>query len=210
MDDAIRRDAEAAHAEIVRGALRGEPLARRIAALPFVERDAWVDVALGIPDAPPDEPLPRGAVPYLPAGVDEILAFVAAASLGPSVRFVDLGAGLGRVVLLAHLVSGAPCHGIEVQASLVERARALARALALDVGFTAADAARSELVADAFFLYAPFNGALLRAVLAQLQACAHARPIVIGAVGLELDAEPWLVRRPSPATVPTLGVWSSR
>ena len=37
---------------------------------------------------------------------------------------VDLGSGLGKVVMLTRLLTGAAAIGIELQASLVERGRA--------------------------------------------------------------------------------------
>jgi len=40
---------------------------------------------------------------------------------------VDLGAGVGRVVMLAHLLTGARAHGIEVQKELVRIGRNAAK-----------------------------------------------------------------------------------
>src|SRR5947208_2090648 len=73
--DMLHLDARGARAEIKSGALRGAALVRRLRSIPPRDRDAWVDECLGLPEAPPDVPdLPPGAVPYLPAGVDEIVA----------------------------------------------------------------------------------------------------------------------------------------
>ncbi len=191
-------DPTTARAEIIAGTLRGARLGAEILALPPDAREAWVDAVLGIAPPPPDRDLPRGAVPYLPAGVDEILALVRDVPLGPGDELVDLGAGLGRVLVLAHLLSGARAHGIELQAHLAERAGATCAALRLPaVTIACADAARTELAGSVFFLYAPFNGELLARVLDRLAAVARRHPITVAALDLTLDDVPWLVGRPS-------------
>ena len=64
-------------AAIVSGLLRGSALRERLLSIPFRNRDMWLDAVLGFDPPPVDIPnLPRGAVPYLPCGVDEILTFV--------------------------------------------------------------------------------------------------------------------------------------
>src|SRR5262249_28728782 len=130
-------------AAIIDGTLRGSALRALIEAQPYRDRDVFVDELLGIDQPPPDEPLPRGAVPYLPCAVDEILAF--AREIGPTDRFVDLGSGLGRVAILVHLLTGAASRGIEIQQSLVDRSRALCAKLRLAVAFEHANAAEQIL-----------------------------------------------------------------
>lgn len=199
VDDALRLDARAARDALAAGALRGAALLERLAAIPALDRDAWIDELLGIDPPPPDiADLPRGVVPYLPCGVDEIVATVREAPLGPGDVLVDIGAGLGRVVMLGHLLSGARAVGIELQAPLVDRARARCAALGLDaVSFVHADAGEIDLDGSVFFLYAPCNGERLARVVRRLEAAARRRPIVIGAAGIELPELPWLRRRPA-------------
>lgn len=206
MDDALRVRARAARAEIASGALRGAALLDALRAVPFVDRDAWVNELLGIEPPPPDGPeLPRGAVPYLPCGVDEIVATMQEVPVVPDDELVDLGSGLGRVVMLAHLLSGARTRGIEIQAPLVERARARCDALGLaGISFLHGDAAGVELDGSIFFLYAPFGGDTLARVVRRLQGVAQRRPIVLAAVGLELPDAPWLVARATPCAALTL------
>ena len=193
MNDALLRHAHAARAALLAGNLRGAALLERLLAVPPADRDAWTDELLGLGEPPLDTPLPRGAVPYLPAGVNEILQLVREAPLHRTDTLVDLGAGLGRVVILAHLLSGARALGIEIQAPLVERARACCAELALsDVAFLHANAAEAELEGSIFFLYAPFTGELLQRTLRRLQALARRHPIVLCTVDLELANEPWL------------------
>ena len=192
VDEALYRRAHAARAGVESGALRGAALVDQLRQLPFRDRDAWIDEVLGIAAPPPDIPdLPRGSVPYLPCGVDEILALVREVPLGPGHTLVDLGSGLGRVVILAHLLSGVRAHGIEIQESLVRAAASRARELDLGgVTFTHGDVTdeRVPLAGSVFFLYAPFNGAMLARVVERLAAVAP-RPIVC-AVDLEVTL-PW-------------------
>jgi hypothetical protein len=168
----------------------------QLLAVPFRERDAWLDETLGFDPPPPDMPdLPRGAVPYLPSGVDEIITMVQEAPLRADDTFVDLGSGLGRVVILAHLLSGARALGIEIQEHLVRRARMHSAALGLcGVSFEHADATDVELDGSVFFLYAPFNATMLRRAMARVEAVARRRPIIVAAVGLEISVD-WLVPR---------------
>lgn len=158
------------------------------------DRDSWTDAVLGIAPPPADEPLPPGAIPYLPCGVDEILAVVRDVPIRSADVVVDLGAGLGRVAMVVHLLSGSRTVGIEIQQQLVTQARTTAAALNLDVTFVLANVVDAELAGSVFFLYAPFNGPLLTRVLAKLSLVP--RPFMVCAVDLELDVD-WLVRRPS-------------
>jgi hypothetical protein len=171
------------------------PLLNQLLAVPFVQRDAWVDRMLGITELPSDGPdLPTGSVPYLPCGVEEILAMVQELPLRADDELVDIGSGVGRVVILAHLLTGARAHGIEIQAALVRLARQHASGLE-SVSFVHANAADVELDGSVFFLYSPFGGAPLARLLERLESVAQRRPISICAVGMELRDLKWLKRR---------------
>jgi SAM-dependent methyltransferase len=206
MNDSLRLGARTARAGIESGALRGAALLELILSIRPFDRDAWIDELLGIEEPPPDVPdLPRGSVPYLPSGVEEILAMVLEVPVRPGDELVDLGSGLGRVAILAHLLSGARAAGVEIQEPLVRSARARCAALGLAaVSFIHANAADAELDGSVFFLYAPFNGEMLRRVLRRLQDVARRRPIVLCAVGLELRDLPWLRPRSTSSVALTL------
>ena len=206
MNDVLRRTAAAARAELKSGALRGAVLLDRLLSVPASERDPWTDELLGLPEPPPDlGDLPAGAVPYLPAGVDEILTMVLEAPLRPDDQLVDLGSGLGRVVLLAHLVSGARACGVELQKPLVDCAMACCAALALaDVSFIHANAADVELDGSIFFFYSPFTGETRTRVLRRLEDLARRRPIILCAVGCEISGARWLRRRETSSPALTL------
>jgi len=197
VNDALRIRARTARSEIKSGALRGTALLELIRAVPWLDRDVWVDELLGIEDPPPDIPdLPRGAVPYLPCGADEIVAMVLEAPVRPDDTLVDLGSGLGRAVILAHLLSGARAWGLEIQEPLVLRARARAAELGLAaVSFVHGDATETELDGSIFFLYSPCNGEMLTRLIRRLEQIARRRPIIVCAVGVEFHDAPWLVRR---------------
>lgn len=205
MDDSLRHRARAARVGIKSGALRGDGLKELLLSVPFIDRDAWVDELLGIDEIPSDMPgLPAESVPYLPCGVEEVLA-VLQGTIRPDDVLVDLGSGLGRVVILAHLLAGIRTHGIELQEHLVQGARARCRDLGLDgVTFTHADASTCELDGSIFFLYAPFTGEMLQRAILSLKEIARRRAIVVCAVGLEFHDVPWLAARESPIVSMTI------
>ena len=189
--------------------LRGAALADHLAQIPLRDRDASIDRLLGLGPAADMPDLPRGAVPYLPCGVDEILAMVRDVPLGAGDHLVDLGSGLGRVVMLGHLLSNARATGIEIQGHLVERARKRCAALGLtSVAFHHANAADLDLDGSVFFLYAPCNGEMLARVLDRVGAVARRRPIVVCTVGLELADAAWLTPRASSHVA--LNIYDSR
>jgi SAM-dependent methyltransferase len=180
---------------------RGEapPAAFRAAltAVAPADRDAWLDRVLGLDAIPDDGPsLPSGCVPYLPCPVDALLRAVDLAAVEASDVFVDVGAGVGRAAALVHLLTGAAAVGVEVQPALVAAARALSARLRLPrVSVIEADASRlADLAAtgSVFFLYCPFSGPRLEALLDDLGAVARARPIRVCCVDLPLPPRPWL------------------
>jgi SAM-dependent methyltransferase len=188
----------AGRAEVIAGALRGAALFEAIEAVPFADREVWIDELLGIEPPPADVDLPRGAVPYLPCGVEEIMAMVREAPLGPDDTLVDVGAGLGRAAILAHLLSAARVLGVEIQAPLVAHARARCAALGIDaVSFVHGDAADVAFDGSVVFLYAPCNGEMFASVMRQIAGLARRRAITVAAVGVELPDARWLAPRPS-------------
>ena len=110
--DRIRETALRAH-ERIRAKLRTRSLDREaflaeVEAAPIALRDHLVEEILGIAYPPLDPtPLPSDLVDYAPSGLAEIAFMLERAGLGPGATFVDLGAGLGKVVLLVALLTGA-------------------------------------------------------------------------------------------------------
>ena len=195
----LREHSLAHHAEVrdrIRSqALRGEALRLLIDAVPEDLRDSWVEEVLDVTSPPMEEPvLERGLVTYVPSGVAEIVHAVEAAKLGPAHTFVDLGSGMGKVVLLASLLSGARGLGIELDATLARSSRAAAASLALrDVQIVEEDARKADLSrGDVFFMYLPFTGAPFEAVMRRIEEVARRRRVVVCAVAIDVRRFGWL------------------
>jgi len=169
-----------------------------LAALPASERDAAVEECLGIRDAAVPSTSPgEHLIGHHPSGVASIMRALFEVPVGAADTVIDLGSGLGKVLFLVQMLTGAKARGIELQADLVERARRHNARLGLDVRFTCGDI-RSEALDDGnvFFLYAPCTGPALAAVVARLHAVAQHQAIIVMALGVELDRlAPFLAAR---------------
>ena len=144
-------------------------------------------------------------VPYQPTPARHVFELIERAGLTERDVLVDLGSGLGRVPLLASICTGARAVGIELEAAYVEGARRSARALGLtDVTFIQQDARAADLSGGTvFYLYTPFTGSILRAVLDALRGEAAGREIRVCTFGPctpTVAGEPWLeaVGKPGP------------
>jgi hypothetical protein len=140
-----------------------------------------------------------------PTPARAILDLVDRVQMRPGDRFYDLGAGLGQVVLLVHLLSGVRARGIEVDPGYCASARRVAAELNLTgVAFVQADARVADYGdGTLFFMFTPFTGAMLHAVLNRLQHEAQTRPITLctyGTCALHVAEQPWL-RAADPAAV---------
>jgi SAM-dependent methyltransferase len=179
--------------------MRAPEIIAWLASLPARERDAAIEEHLGIAS-----PLPSSVPPgehligYHASGVAAIVRAIVEVPVAADDVVVDLGAGLGKVVLLAHLLTGARARGIELQPALVARARAAASHLGVDVAFELGDARTADVDdGTVFFLYAPFTGPVLSRVVERLRAVADRHAIVVCALAVELNRDArWLVPRP--------------
>lgn len=196
---------EQAHREraaMVRDRIRGggadpRDLRRALTSVSPAERDAWLDLVLGLEELPDDGPaLPRDCVPYLPCSADVLLRAIDEASIGDSDVFVDVGAGIGRAAACVQLLTGAATIGLEIQPPLVRAARELTERLNLSrAAFVEGDAV--ELtglvpIGTVFFLYCPFGARHLARWLTVIEPIARANPIRICCVDLTLPPRPWL------------------
>jgi len=153
----------------------------------------------------PEETVRRSLemVQYEATPARAVLAMIDDAQIGQRDVFYDLGAGLGHVVLLVHLLTGAQACGVELEPAFCAYARASAADLAVSgVTFVAADARDAEYgEGTVFFLFTPFRGAVLHAVLDRLQEQAALHPIRVCTYGTcthEVAKVPWLqVRDPA-------------
>lgn len=179
------------------GVPRGASLAEMIAAVPPRDRDAYVDELLRTPALP--RPAARAVqdddelIDCIPSGVAGVVRALVAAEVGPDDVFVDVGAGLGTVAILAHLLTGARATGIEIQPALVGAASERARDLGIDgVAFVHGDARATLPEGTVYYLYTPFMGASMQRARDRLRAEAGMRQIAICTLGFDLGAAEWL------------------
>jgi hypothetical protein len=161
-------------------------------------RDEFVSGILQLRE-PSSTEVHRGAemVFYQPTPVRHILDFIAASALSETDVLVDLGAGLGHVVLLASMLTRARAVGIEMEPAYIRSARDCARSLGLSrVTFLQQDAREADLSSgSSFYLYTPFTGTILTDVLGRLRregACRPIRVCTLGPCTLDVAKEQWL------------------
>ena len=167
------------------GSRKADPLAQATGES-YDYLDALISGVLGL-----DEPgeataaLPAEMVFYQPTPARHIFALIERIALTERDVFVDLGAGLGHVPLVAAVCTDARCIGIELQPEYVDCASRCARSLNLsNATFIRQDAQLADLgVGSVFYLYTPFTGTVLRTVLDSLQRTARSRPIRIVTFG---------------------------
>ena len=148
--------------------------------------DLLLNGIFGIDAAPdPTEPPDLEMVHYEPVPARVILELIDQTALTPSDVFYDLGSGLGRVVFLVSLLTGIRCRGVEIRSDLVTASRRGAEQFRLaSVDIIEADAREADYQdGTVFFMFTPFRGALLQAVLERLHAEARRRPIVVCTYG---------------------------
>jgi len=150
-------------------------------------------------DPTPEETVIRSPemVQYEATPARAVLAMIDDAQIGPEDVFYDLGAGLGHVAILIHLLTGAQVCGVEIEPVFCTYARASAEELRLSgVRFAAADAREADYgEGTVFFLFTPFRGAVLRAVLGRLEEQAKRRTIRVCTYGTcthEVAKAQWL------------------
>jgi hypothetical protein len=169
------------------------------------------------------EPVPHKTVDLTPEMVHleatparAILDLVDHAGLTPADVLVDIGSGLGQVAILVRLLSGIEAKGIEIDPAFCRYAQRCAQALGLTgLEFLPVDARDADYSAGTvFYLFTPFMGGILQAVLDRLRTEARARPIRVCTYGpcTPLVArQPWLAcDAPDPEHEFKLAVFHSR
>jgi Histone methylation protein DOT1 len=124
-------------------------------------------------------------VSYQPTPARHIFSLIGITALTATDVLVDLGSGLGHVPLLVSICTCAHSIGIELEGTYVECARQSARRLNLNkVTFVRQDARAADLSSGTvFYLYTPFMGSILSAVLNLLRREAANRQIRICTFG---------------------------
>jgi hypothetical protein len=182
---ALEHAAASVHAEtraqIVSGALHGSALRAFLDAIPRAAQDQTIEGAL-----------PEGGVTYAPSGLEEIVFALDGTGAGPQTTFIDLGSGLGKVVMLATLLTGATSTGVEIDPSLASRSRDAALALGLSqVSILLGDARDVQLDADLVFMFVPFTGPILDRVLERIEAMPR-RPRYLCSAPIDESKHRWL------------------
>lgn len=160
--------------------------------------DVFVNGVLDIRYAPEEtRPLETGMIGYHPTPARVILAVLDGASLTAADVFYDVGAGLGRVALLAGLLSAAQVKGIEAEPAYCVYAQARADSLHLSrVRFLNVDARAADYTdGTVFFLYTPFTGRMFQTVVDKLHSEARAHPMTIATYGPcteQMAQQPWV------------------
>jgi hypothetical protein len=175
-----------------------------LGALPPNSRDRAIERYFGFPGISPcARPPGEHLIGYHASAVSTVVRLLVELPVTSDDHFVDLGSGLGKVVLLAHLLTGARSRGVELQADLCRQARAAAARLGIadHATFDHEDARSASLESGTvFFLYSPFDGPVLDSVLERLRAVASRRAIAVAAHGLDLTHRAsWLSPRSTDA-----------
>jgi predicted RNA methylase len=136
----------------------------------------------------PDEAiaeLPTEMVFYQPTPARHVFDLLQRAALTESDVLIDLGSGLGHVPLLAAICTPARGVGIESEKAYVACARRTADKLKLGrATFARQDARTADLSRGTlFYLYTPFTGSVMRAVLDALRQQATLRTIRVATYG---------------------------
>lgn len=160
--------------------------------------DALIEGVL-LPLPHPDPTLERayGMVRYEPTPVSVILELFDLVPLSMGDVLYDLGSGLGKVVMLLHLLAQIPCVGVEFEPAFYRYAVTRASQLGLTGARFINDDARHVDYSNGtvFYLFNPFGGNIFGSVLAKLKEQARNRQITIcsyGACTPVLNGLPWL------------------
>ncbi|HEY4303545.1 MAG TPA: class I SAM-dependent methyltransferase [Gemmatimonadaceae bacterium] len=150
-----------------------------------------------------DDPGPTRVEPtaemvfYQPTPARHLFDFFDRAALAANDVVIDLGSGLGHVAMLTAICTPARSIGVELEPAYVECAERAARTLNVDrATFIKADARKAPLAeGTVFFLYTPFSGDMLRAMLVLLRREASfrdVRVVTFGPCTTTIAAEDWL------------------
>lgn len=154
---------------------------------PFVERLFGIETPSYI-----EWPDSTDVIPYLPSPVEAILDLVE--TMTEQDVLYDLGAGLGKVILLAGWLSGAKARGVELVQAYVDRINLRASDLGMaEVSAICADV-RDVDFSDGtlFYFYDPFRGELLDGIVTKIEELKTARIAALGHTCRLLEARPTL------------------
>jgi len=170
--------------------------------LGYDELDSAVNMLLQIGKLQiPTAPRERGSdnLVYEPTPARLIYDMIIRSRMNEHDVLYDIGAGIGRVAVLANLLSGARANAVEYEPVYCEKAEAIARGLNLGpekvnvIQGDARDVDYSE--GTVFYLFNPFGGKTLEQVIEKLRQVAEKKNITICALGpctVRFAQEAWL------------------
>jgi hypothetical protein len=126
-----------------------------------------------------------------------ILELIDSVKILPQDVFIDIGSGLGLVVLLVNLLTGVRAIGVEYDSAYCQYAQQLADDFGLkNVSFINADAQNTDLnIGNIFYLFTPFVNKIFENVLERLRYTSLRKSIYIcsyGTITYEIAKLPWL------------------
>lgn len=169
-----------------------------LASVPSYEWDAFTERLLDIHEVPAaTKTRTLEMIKYQATPASSVFELVSL--LGPEDVLFDLGSGLGKVPLLAALLSPARTVGVELDPAYGDVAAKRATELGLKrAQFTVSDAREADYgEGTVFYFFFPFDGEVMSAVLAKIRADTKGRSIRIASLHkstLRFDEEKWLVR----------------
>jgi hypothetical protein len=151
---------------------------------------------------------------YQPTPARHIFDLMRRAAFTEQDVLIDLGSGLGHVPLLVSICAGIRAVGVEIEPAYIASARKCANELNLGhVTFLPSDARQAGLSSGTvFYLYTPFTGTILRAVLERLRQEAASRAMRVCSFGpctATIAQEPWL-KALGPCETGRIAVFSSQ
>jgi len=167
--------------------------------------DALVDGVLNLNEIPAPTQAPEREMIHLePTPARVVLEVVDRVAWQGEDVFYDIGSGLGQVPLLVHLLTGVRAVGVEIEPAYCRVARGCAERLGLmDLSFVQADARAADYAAGTvFYLFTPFVGEMLQAVLDRLHAQTAGRAVTVctyGPCNPHVARQSWLtIQDPDP------------
>jgi hypothetical protein len=166
----------------------------------YDDLDVFVNRWLGSRKMPvPTLELSTEMVEFYKTPAKVVVELVERVPFGPGDVFVDLGAGLGQVVMLVHLLTGVRALGVEIEPAYCAYARVCVKRLGLSgVEFLEGDARVVDLSAGTvFFLFTPFKGVMFHQVMERVKVASLGRRVRVvgyGPCSEEIARLDWLKR----------------
>ena len=147
----------------------------------------------------PTKPLEPEMVFYQKTPARVVFDMADKAELRSGDVFFDIGSGLGQVVILTNLISNAQARGVEYEPAYCNYAAACAQQLSLpEVEFINSEAQNADYSkGTVFFMYTPFNGKMMEAVLEALKKRSKKKVIKVftyGPCSVQVSGQQWLKR----------------